>query len=140
MKKSDLKDGMIVELRNGDMCIVMGNKLLDTSSYTYVDGYEDDLTEGCLENLDIVKVYEDRNMRSLEDRYKKDRLKLIWEREKEVDWRTVKFGTKVRVWDDEGEKYESVFLEYVPNDKNYPFRAYLKEDNYTVAWENCELI
>lgn len=26
MKKSDLKNGMVVELRNGDICIVIGEK------------------------------------------------------------------------------------------------------------------
>lgn len=32
MKKSDLKDGMVVELRNGIICIVIGEKMLDKKS------------------------------------------------------------------------------------------------------------
>lgn len=140
MKKSDLKDGMIVELRNGDICIVLGDKLLDTNDYAYIDGYDDDLTDEYQKDLDIVKVYKDKSLCGLESRYERDNLKLLWEREDKIDWTKVEFGTKVRVWD-KGESlaYEGLFLEYVSEDEECPFRVYSEDIKDVVMWECCEL-
>lgn len=141
MRKSDLKNGMIVELRNGDMCIVLDDKLLDTNDFTYIDIYDDNLTDDCQKELDIVRVYKDKSMSSLEDRYTKNKLTLIWER-KEVDWSKVEFGARVRVWDKADRKFEGVFLEYKPQNTTYPFRVYIKEEEHQeyIYWKNCEII
>lgn len=140
MKKSDLKDGMIVELRNGDMCIVIGDRLLDLTTYIDLVSYNDNLT--CTDTeFDVIRVYENKDMCGLDDKCNIERLNLIWER-KEVDWSKVPLGTKVRVWDEEtyGEKFEGKFLEYAPEHDEYPFRVYTKEDKDIGLWGNCELI
>ena len=74
MKKSDLKYGNVVELRNGDKLLLVQNiglneyKLIDLKGYGYttLDIYCDDLTnlEG-FKNLDIMKVYKDYTCKEL---------------------------------------------------------------------------
>ena len=66
MKKSDLKYGNVVELRNGDFYVlvnVYNESILIalTSKYHFnFDAYDKDLTVKCgFETLDIVKVYQD---------------------------------------------------------------------------------
>ena len=78
MNKSDLKNGNVVELRNGDKLLLVQNiglneyKLIDLKGYGYttLDMYCDDLTnlEG-FKNLDIMKVYKDYTL-----------TELLWER------------------------------------------------------------
>lgn len=89
MIKADLKDGMIVEVREGYECIVLHNKLLkwDEGHYykriTHLDNYREDLKHNRNELIDIMKVYDrDHN--------------LIWERD-ETDWSKVAVDTKVIV-------------------------------------------
>ena len=68
MNKSDLKNGAVVELRNGDKCIKIDNTLLivrenneDMFSWLRLDAYNSDLTFASneLEKYDIVKVDND---------------------------------------------------------------------------------
>lgn len=135
MKKSDLKDGMIVELRNKDKCIVVGDRLLDKLSYVDFVSYNDDLICSKKE-LDVIRVYENDCMCSLSDRYDNEKLKLIWER-KDIDWRNVPFGTKVRCWTNDDKKVEGKFLANIEG-KGFPFRIYANGHLY--AGEYCELI
>ena len=76
MNKSDLKDGNVVELRNGDFYVLANiyNEYILialTSKYHFnFDAYYTDLTQACgFETLDIVKVYKDYTCK-----------KLLWER------------------------------------------------------------
>ena len=76
MNKSDLKDGNVVELRNGDFYVLASiyNEYILialTSKYHFnFDAYYTDLTNKCgFETLDIVKVYKDYTCQ-----------KLLWER------------------------------------------------------------
>jgi hypothetical protein len=63
MKKSDLEDGMIVDINNGKRCIVLksygSNEFILRGYETYISGecYNDDLT-GCDNYMTIVKVYD----------------------------------------------------------------------------------
>lgn len=138
MQKSDLRSGMIVELRNGNMCVVIGNRLLDSNSYVDFNSYNDDLI-CCKGKLDIMKIYENDCMCSLEDKADKEKLKLIWQRKKEIDWSGVPFGTRVRVWDSGEKSYEGKFLGYDEEEGYYPFNVFV-DVSYDVAWEKCELI
>lgn len=57
MKKSDLKTGMLVELRNGDICMLIGDTFVDNGQYLPLSDISEDLEEiysetGC----DIIKV------------------------------------------------------------------------------------
>ena len=72
MKKSDLKYGNVVELRNGDFYVlvnVYNESILIalTNKYHFnFDIYDDDLTNKCgFENFDIMKVYKDYTCKEL---------------------------------------------------------------------------
>ena len=72
MNKSDLKNGNVVELRNGDFYVlvnVYNESILIalTGKYHFnFDAYYDDLTLKCgFETLDIVKVYQDYTCKEL---------------------------------------------------------------------------
>lgn len=66
MTKSDLKDGMIVEVRNGNKFIIIGDRIVNDNGWMPLDEYdEDNLTnanwESDNEEWDIVKVYENQH-------------------------------------------------------------------------------
>ena len=72
MNKSDLKNGNVVELRNGDFYVLANiyNEYILialTSKYHFnFDAYCTDLTQACgFETLDIVKVYKDYTCKEL---------------------------------------------------------------------------
>ena len=91
MKKSDLENGMIVEMRDGEKYIVIkdftkkskrcrndNNILLNINfgGYDNIDNFNDDLTNICFKELDIMKIYCLIGFSS-----NKEDLKLLWERE-----------------------------------------------------------
>ena len=131
MKKSDLKNGMIVTLRRGVERIIIRKCLFDEDGITTstLNCYNDDLTyiNNCT-NEDIMKIEYGG--------------KVIWER---VDWNKVPFGTKVRAWDDDEEdKVVGKFLDYDDKDnEELPFFIFIKDSECEAkAWwyKNCEII
>ena len=81
MKKSDLKCGNVVELRNGDFYVlanVYNEAILIalTGKYHFnFDTYYEDLTHKCgFERLDIVKIYKDYTCKEL-----------LWERKEKPE-------------------------------------------------------
>ncbi len=87
MKKSDLKDGMIVETRR--VCIhkyyfVLNNRLVASSDWLSLNDYNEDLTFKEIDKnsdaLDIVKVYKPYKLTRL-DFIPKSSLELVWNRE-----------------------------------------------------------
>lgn len=58
--KADLKDGMIVENREGNrrLVLVSKNTLIGGDGWSSLNEYNDDLTSGGFMNLDIMKVYD----------------------------------------------------------------------------------
>lgn len=80
--KADLRDGMVVEQRDGNMYLVLAEEVVRKCGYNEMNCYTDDLkckgyTEG-----DIVKVYRitPESLRHIEDVFIKSNLELIWER------------------------------------------------------------
>ena len=124
MKKSDLKDGMVVTIRGGQQCILIERNLFKnnfTLNSTLFD-YNEDLTHKKNKNNDVVKVFGI------------GKLKELWERE-EVDWDKVPVGTKVMVkldFDDEYQK--AIFL--CNNSKQ--FLTY-STDKGIEHWNYCKL-
>lgn len=58
MKKSDLKNGMVVELRNGDRKIKIDHILIGMEGYIELDSLTDDLKfSASKHDLDVVKVF-----------------------------------------------------------------------------------
>ena len=111
MKKSDLKNGMTVELANGNRRLVMmidGELiLLGECSSLEADYYREDLTNEYSEKLDIVKVY--KNVPTSLERMLEESDRLLWQREdntKEIStseaFRILKelYGCDVKIMED----------------------------------------
>ena len=80
MTKSDLKNGMVVELASGSRALVINGLLLFEDGYQGLSGYKDDLTTKIFNNeFQINKVFKSK-LYNLCDVLTDD-LSLIWERE-----------------------------------------------------------
>lgn len=79
--KADLKDGMVIEYRDGDRRIVLNNKFVWRSGYLDFENFNDDfvLKGGSYE---IVKIYVS-SATNLDDWCNDRFLELIWERKEE---------------------------------------------------------
>ena len=80
--KSDLKDGMVVEQRDGNMYLVLTGKAVRKGGCNHIDGYTDDLKWEGYTGGDIVKAYRitPESLECIEDVFIKSNLELIWER------------------------------------------------------------
>ena len=56
--KDMLKDGMIIELRNGNRFIMINGCLVGKSTYCSLEWHRSDLTSQLDSNMDVVKVFE----------------------------------------------------------------------------------
>ena len=93
MTKSDLKNGMVVELASGSRALVINGLLLFEDSYQGLSAYKDDLTTKIFNNeFQINKVFKSK-LYNLCDVLTDD-LSLIWEREEKEE---IKVGDKVKV-------------------------------------------
>ena len=80
--KSDLRDGMVVEYRDKDLKLVLGEKLISLDSHNELSYYNENLidTECPYDDLDIMKVYNAQKANTIKEMLNKDYLTLIWER------------------------------------------------------------
>ena len=80
--KADLKDGMVVEQRDGDMYLVLAGMVVRKRGYNRIGDYDDDLKCAGYTGGDIVKVYRitPGSLGCIEDVFIKSNLELIWER------------------------------------------------------------
>lgn len=80
--KADLKDGMVVEQRNGNMYLVLAGEAVRKGGCNHIDGYTDDLKWEGYTGGDIVKVYRitPESLGCIGDVFIKSNLELIWER------------------------------------------------------------
>lgn len=89
MKKSDLKDMMIVESRDGERYVVVGDRLYYGSGYLPLSSFTDDLkyVSRTYESGDIVKVYSPiKYLPTADDLNRVEQLcTLEWEREDDPD-------------------------------------------------------
>ncbi len=111
MKKSDLRNGMTVELANGAQRLVMmiDEELIFIGKFSNLKGecYREDLTNEYSEKLDIVKVY--KNVPTSLEEMLKVSDQLLWQREdntKEISvseaFRVLKehYGCDVKIMED----------------------------------------
>ena len=95
MTKSDLKNGMVVELADGSRALVINGLLVFEDGYQGLSAYKDDLTIKTFNNeMQINKVFKSK-LYNLCD-VLVDNLTLIWEREEKEE---LKVGDKVKVID-----------------------------------------
>lgn len=102
--KADLKDGMVVEYRNGKRRMVLGD-IFTKDGFVNISEYDDNLIHndifGWNPDLDIVKVYKS-SARVLPEWFKDCYLTLVWERGEEHKEMTVaeiekELGYKIKV-------------------------------------------
>ena len=94
MTKSDLKNGMVVELADGSRALVINGLLVFEDCYQGLSSYKDDLTIKPFNNeMQINKVFKSK-LYNLCD-VLVDNLTLIWERKEEKE--EIKVGDKVKV-------------------------------------------
>ena len=128
MNKSDLKTGMIVTLRRGVERVIIGERLFEEEEgfiTNTLENYNDDLTytNNCTSE-DIMKIIYGGEV--------------IWER---VEWENVPFGTKVRVWDDDGEVDYGRFILYDEETcENMPFLVFVEDEKDVLFFKYCEII
>lgn len=83
--KADLRDGMVVEQRDGGMYLVLAGTAVGKNGRNRIGGYDDDLkweSRTGYTGGDIVKVYRitPESLGCIEDVFIKSNLELIWER------------------------------------------------------------
>lgn len=159
MKKSSLKNGMVVELRKGTRFMFINDCLYNETHEYNLSHFDEDLKhiQG-VEILDVVKVYrvDISNISDmfkfikLRDMLKDENLKLIWKRTDEVDWGKVEFGTKVKAWDETcyGERECEVVGKFLACDEKYSdcddqlfLVCYEDETGVKAEWfQYCKLI
>lgn len=61
MKKEDLRDGMVVETRDGRRWLVLGDRVIASDGFNWLRDYRNDLTMNsvtiCIDHYDIMRVY-----------------------------------------------------------------------------------
>lgn len=141
MKKSDLKDGMIVEYKDGKFGLKLGARIISQNEHLELEDLEENLTT--TNELDvIVRIYESVNVYFFSEINDKSKLKLIWERPREIDWAKVPFGTKVIATDDK-EDFKSgcgkhgVFVGYEPMLGEHPFIIANYEKDFVYSYTYC---
>lgn len=102
MTKSDLKNGMVVELRNGKRFLIVNELGIGKDTYINLDGfsgYDEKLNDvSGAKTFDITKIYKTIGY-TFNNLFDNKRLSLIWEREEkeelsENDKKVIKKGIK----------------------------------------------
>lgn len=151
--KSDLKNGMVIETREGIKYLVVGTALHSKNTWFPIESLKEDLKSDD-ESRDIMKVYKDRYedcfyaVNAIFGRGECCSIDLIWER-KEVDWSKVEVDTKLLVSRDSQIWYKRYFAMYEDN-KVVAFNAgktsftnnedILKSWNYAKLWSEEKLL
>lgn len=152
MNKSDLKDGMVVELRKGKRFLIVKNLMIGNTWYE-LSWYNDDLIDCSNRDFDIVKIWginDGFSITAILDPNKECGIELLWERN-EVDWSKVPKDTKVLVSNGEGDDVDfkdSFVRRYFAKYENGMCYTYAQgTDSWTsegycyklVSWKYCKL-
>ena len=80
--KADLKDGMVVEQKNGERYVIYNGKELSLYGWNTLEQFRDDLTNELGNLYSIEKVYKlnTKEIHCLNDIFCDEKLELVWER------------------------------------------------------------
>lgn len=78
--KSDLKDGMVVEYRNGKRRLVLNNFLIGIDGYFDLSNYSENLKDKNSSDRDVVGVFKVNIVTNLDYIFRTENLELIWKR------------------------------------------------------------
>ena len=98
--KADLKDGMVVEHRDGKRHLVLGERLIGVRTWRYIRDVHDDLND-TTESLAIDKVYQTKGY-NLQNLFDNNQIVLIWERTEPIKEMTIEeiekeLGYKIKI-------------------------------------------
>lgn len=107
MKKSDLKDGMVVEYNYGNLYLMLNGKFVGEKGCNSPDRVDEETL--CAPNSKIMAVYKINmdKISKISRVFDKENLELIWSRD---IWSKVKPYTKVQVRDSDDEKWRNAYL------------------------------
>lgn len=104
--KDDLKDGMVVEYRNGKRALVLAGHFVNKFGFMSISSYNDDLiniknSTSLSRDYDIRRVYKPKSNEicNIDHIFESHRLDLIWKRKEEPKHK-YKVGDKVKLRDD----------------------------------------
>lgn len=86
MKKDELRNGMVVETREGNLYLVVGYFITRETGFDLLSNYKESLLNSFYDSLDIMKVYEykndrhDNNATTIRALFNREYLTLLWER------------------------------------------------------------
>ena len=127
MKINDLKDGMILTLRDKTKVIMVGELFIGKCGniITNLNEYNNDLTHKCSKKNDIIKI-----------EYSGD---VLWK--EQIDWTKVPFGTEVvGWWKGDDKKYVGRLLAFDKDGEELQFFIFIEHANDTNWFDYCELL
>lgn len=128
MKKSDLKNGMVVEIKGG-LYFLIDDVFVGIDEFMPLDRYTNELKLPGDSEFDITKVFEVICWGSGFEfilNNKKERLMLLWERKQEIDWNKVPKGTVINVRASERYEWEErELLAYLGEDLDEDFNRFV---------------
>jgi len=140
MKKSDLKTGMRVKTRNGNIYLVVKDvdatlyghqdvALVNNNGFILLDDYNEDLTDNCNSNYDIVEVFQitwDANSLLSDSFLNLDERFSIWKREEYTDEQKEIFKA-----------LKTLGFNWIVRDSDYTIYAYeSKPEKYKYDWQS----
>lgn len=132
MRKSDLKSGQIVETREGERFLYLGEKFICKDG-CFLDQYSEDLFDEELAEFDIMKVYNSKAT-NLDEIFEDKYLSCVWTRSDNIDWNKVPRGTKVQVRNlSEEDWVNAYFLEHLSTANSFIASSNLF-DEYTSSF------
>ena len=142
MTKSDLKNGMVVELRNGKRFLIINDLGIGKDSCIKLDGlvgYDENLYDIIGDStFDITKIYISSG-RTFKNLFDNERLSLIWEREEKEEREEIKVGDKVKVINKD--RMYNTFYQWVDENISDSFDKYKYDlGNYIPNGSECKVI
>ena len=116
--KSDLQNGMVVETREKERYMVVGDKIINNYGFMNLSSYEENLTltEGD-DDFDIIKIYD--KVTSFNKINYLEELRLLWERKVETEMETKKYIIEQEYIDEEfDEEDNTTIIKIHPNNPN----------------------
>ncbi len=116
MEKKDLRNGMVIEDKTREKGIILNGYISKITGCVNLSNYNQDLTHKFCKNLSIEKVYKVDTPCKIDNLL--DRVLLIWERPREIDWSKIPMWTKVQIKYEENGKWRNrYFIRFNPYKK-----------------------
>lgn len=138
---NDIQTGDIIVTRNRGNAIVITGRLKTVENMFSTGGladlkyYDNNLMqkEKICKDYDIEKIYRiinpyDYGLDKIINELPKDKVELIWKREKEIDWTKVPRFTKVQVRDSKEEEWKNRYFSSMGFDKDKSYKVTIYDE------------